>query len=397
MTAHAAGPGPVVLLLAQHYLPSERAGGGLRTIVNMVERLGNRFEFRVVTTDRDLGEPEPFDSISIGRWNQVGRAQVLYAPLWRLGLRRLRRLLREVDPDVVYMNSVFSPLAVRYLLLRRVGLGGRAAAIIAPEGELAPDPLRKSPVKKRVFRLFARATGLHRGIEWKAAAAQEAEAVRRLIPGSRRITVVPNMPPLPEHLLYRGAAVEKRSGELRVVFLARVVPIKNLKFALELLGDLEGSVCFDIYGPMEDEAYWRECERVVAALPANVRIRYQGVLPASRVTETLARYHFMLLPTLGENFGHVIIEALGAHTRDHKRPNSVAGTEAGPAGLDLPLENPEAWQAVLKACVALGQEEYAALSRSAQRYAGSWLRQPALEADAAALLTHAAERAPGSA
>ena len=42
---------PKILVLSDYYLPGYKSGGGMRTIVNMVERLRDRFDFYIITRD----------------------------------------------------------------------------------------------------------------------------------------------------------------------------------------------------------------------------------------------------------------------------------------------------------------------------------------------------------
>ena len=41
-----------ILILVGNYLPGYKSGGALRSIVNMIERLGSEFEFKIITSDR---------------------------------------------------------------------------------------------------------------------------------------------------------------------------------------------------------------------------------------------------------------------------------------------------------------------------------------------------------
>ena len=44
----------------------------------------------------------------------------------------------------------------------------------------------------------------------------------------------------------------------------------------------------------------------------NIRVEFKGPIPYTQVFGTLQQYHLFVLPTLGENYGHVIYEALSA-------------------------------------------------------------------------------------
>ena len=67
---------------------------------------------------------------------------------------------------------------------------------------------------------------------------------------------------------------------------------------------------FDIYGSNDHPDYMERCEKIVATLPSNIKVRFMGAITFNRVFETLRLYHVFVLPTLGENYGHAIFESL---------------------------------------------------------------------------------------
>src|SRR5690349_17506499 len=62
------GPRPVVLVPCDYYLPGYKAGGPIRTVSALVERLSDEFQFAVVTRDRDLDESAPLSGIEPNVW-----------------------------------------------------------------------------------------------------------------------------------------------------------------------------------------------------------------------------------------------------------------------------------------------------------------------------------------
>src|SRR5690606_38672677 len=108
----------------------------------------------------------------------------------------------------------------------------------------------------------------------------------------------------------------KQVGRLNLVFLARIAKIKNLLFVLELLNNIELSneeIILDIYGPLEDYEYWNECHKIIDRINLNVPgvgVFYKGPLNYEKVVEVIPFYDFFILPTLGENYGQSIADAL---------------------------------------------------------------------------------------
>ena len=88
---------PQIVVLLAWYLPGYKAGGPLRTIENLVKTLGQEFDFKIVTLDRDLGEASAYPGIVKNKWVRVGDANVLYLQPGLRGLLNMWVLLRSVD------------------------------------------------------------------------------------------------------------------------------------------------------------------------------------------------------------------------------------------------------------------------------------------------------------
>jgi glycosyltransferase involved in cell wall biosynthesis len=363
---------PVILVVMDYYLPAYKAGGPVRSISNMVELLAGEFDFFIVARDRDCDDSEPFPGIDTDRWLERDGCRVRYVR----GPGSLRNALKNLDPDLIYLNSFFSTFAIATLALRRLGLIRRAPVLLAPRGELSPRALGLKKTKKRCFLAAARLAGLHRGVVWQASSAMEREEIARYSAG--RVGVTPNIPArveVDEADLRRKPS--KRAGSARFVFLSRLARKKNLAFALRLLKEVEGRVVFDVYGTPEDRDYVERCAGLMDELPDDVAARFLGPVPPDRVHETLLGYHFFLFPTLNENFGHVILEALLAGlpviTSDQTYWRNL---EHSAAGWDIDLDDRDEFLRRLRQCIALDGPEYERMSRSAQALATAYLKDP---------------------
>jgi glycosyltransferase involved in cell wall biosynthesis len=383
---------PVVLACVDWYLPGYRAGGPLRTLANTVERLGDDFRFRVLTRDRDLGDAAPYPGVPADAPVRVGKAEVRYLPPEQLSLAGLARAIRTASPRVLYLNSLFSPaFTLRPLLLRRLGVPGRSPVVVAPRGELSPGALALKGGKKTAFLRLARAAGLYRGVLWQASSAEEAAEIRRWFGAGADVFVAPDLPAPPPPFPPRP---RKRPGELRVAFLSRISRKKNLDGALRLLEGLEGEVRLDVYGPPEDAAYLAECRALAARLPPSVRVEFHGPVPPEQVPARLAAAHVFLLPTRGENFGHVVLEALlaGCVPVISDRTPWRGLAEQG-AGWDLSLEDGEGFRRALQRCIFMSEAELGGHARAARAVGEAYARGDALVEMSRTLFAAAACRA----
>jgi glycosyltransferase involved in cell wall biosynthesis len=180
--------------------------------------------------------------------------------------------------------------------------------------------------------------------------------------------VAPNIPLVD----VRVARADARScdGPLRIVFLARIVPMKNLEGALRAFARVREPATLDIFGPIEDESYWKRCQALVDSLPAHLRASHHGVVNPEDVEGVLAGYDLYLLPSLGENFGVSIFEALAAGVpvlisdRTPWRDLETAG-----AGWDVPLNDELEFARRIDGVAAMDARGRMALSEGATRLA----------------------------
>lgn len=383
---------PVILIICNYYLPGYKAGGGLRTLVNTVERFHDRFDFSVITRDHD-GDKISYPAVKIDDWNDVEGAKVFYLPQNKVKLSKLRELVSELQPDAIYLNSVFSTLTIFLLTLRKLKLIAETKVILAPEGELSDGALQLKAAKKKLFIKFAKNTGLYRNIIWKTTADLEEKEARRFEDRGGEFFVAPNIPSRQFLKDYRQEEKpEKVAGRARMIFLSRVMQKKNIKWLVENLNNIEGNLEIDIIGPIEDESYWQETEAAIKNLPENIKVEYKGLLEYEKVPEKLFEYHFFILPTLGENFGHVFIEALAAGCPliiSDRTP--WLDLQAKEVGWDIALEKPEGWQEIINYCINVGNVNYSNLSKSSRNFALDWLSKSEVEENTLRVLEFAVE------
>jgi glycosyltransferase involved in cell wall biosynthesis len=316
----------------------------------------------------------------INDWNEFGKVKTFYISV--ISPCKLRRLIKFVLPSSIYSNSFFSTFTVNLVLLRKFGLiSDRIPLIIAPEGELSEGALSLKRRKKALYLQFAQVLKLYKGVIWKAASEMEKVQIERFAGGSGSIFVAPNMPPkdiFPEFDIKLKPT--KKKGEVRLAFLSRIHPTKNLKFLLKLLKKSEGVIILDVYGPREDKTYFEECLKIVENLSRNAKVGFKGEVNNKDVTMTLLNYHFFVLPTLGESFGHVIVEALAAGC-----PLIISDTtpwqrlEEKGIGWDIPLDDVGRWREILNLCLNMDDVTYRKMSLNARRFIEAWLRNNEIE------------------
>ena len=381
-----------ILTVTDGYPPGFKGGGPIHSVSNLVTALnGKEFEFCVLTRDRDHTDKVPYREVTTDAWVRVGNADVLYTA--DLSLANLRRRVAEAMPDVIYLNSFFSRLTISILLLRRLRLVPSAAVVLAPRGEFSAGALGLQKTKKVVFMAMASRLGLYRNILWQASAKKEKDEIERIfstfplaiegrLGAASRIHEASDIPSDVPIAMPRREAVGKDPGQVSFVFVSRVSPKKNVATAIEMVSSLKGDVVFDIYGPVDDPKYWEECWKLTERTPENVKIRYLGALPHNEARKKFSQYHFFLFPTLGENFGHVIVESLSVGCPvivSNQTPWS--DLQKKNIGWDLPLYDRPLWHSVLQHCTDMDAETYVKMSNAAIEYMRDWLHSPKIRQD----------------
>lgn len=372
-----------VLTFVPNYLPGYKAGGILRTIANTVDWLADDVDFWIVTQDRDLNECNAYPGIKSEQWQLVGGAMVYYRPPRFCTLKHLATLISSTPHDVLYLNSFFDMVfTLKILVARKLGLIPVKPIILAPRGELVEGCLRIKSRRKRIFIHAAKMIGLYEQVSWHASSEYEARDFAGLMNvGPERIHVALDLPPRADFKIAAdagGRSVPEAQG-LRIIFLSRLTREKNLDYALGVLARIRSEVIFDIVGPQEDPVYWDECSDLIRKLPPHVRVNYLGVIRPEQVPDLFRKHDLFFFPTTGENYGHVIAEALAAGT-----PVLISNTtpwrdlEADGLGWVRALDAPDAFARIIEELASLTPAERAKgrimiLDRIMQR-----LRDPAV-------------------
>ena len=354
-----------VILFVKNYLPGYKSGGPLRTIINMIESMSNEIEFLVVTSDRDLGDREPYRNVRIDQWNTVGKVQVFYASRANQSRTRLAKIVNETPHHLLYFNSLYDPIfTIPLLIARRLGALGVAPILIAPRGECLPSASKLKAWKKIPYLWMSKIFGLYTGVCWHASTDLESASIAATLgmksaESRKRIFTALNLCCVSQLKAPESVPARSNGQPLRICFLSRICKMKNLDFALDVIARCRVPVQFNIYGPLEDEEYWEMCKRKIAKIPVPIEVNRMGSVLPEDVTEVFQRHDLFLLPSRGENFGHVIAEALLAGT-----PVLISDMtpwhhlERDGVGWDLPLGDTGAFVTAIEEASKIGELQY---------------------------------------
>lgn len=366
-----------ILLLTDWFPPAYKAGGPIRSTVNFAHAMSPNYAISILSTNQDFGG----DVIDVApnKWIAFSEGiQVKYLSAETIKRKTINQEIKALKPDFIYLNSLYSiyfsmiPLLLNYQ--KRVG----AKIVLAPRGMLQAGALQYKSIKKRGFLWLLKQINFYRGIYFHATDEQEKkDIINHLNISPTYIKVIPNFPlAVPKELPSR----KKEAGDLRLVFVSRVSPKKNLAFLLERLLELStnGSITLNVFGPQEED-YWTVCENIIKRLPGNMDVNYKGSIVHDQILEVLQDHHFFLLPTHGENFGHAIFEAFAAGL-----PVIISdqtpwkNLQAKDIGWDIPLSEPAQFAKAIETAINMDQTTYDQMSKAARQFATDFTEKSGL-------------------
>lgn len=293
-----------VLILMGRYLPGYKDGGPVRTIKNLTDIFGEEYDIRIMCKDRDHGDLQQYPNISVDTYNKVGNANVYYVKNEKFKFKSMLNEIKKVD--IVYCCGPYNDYAIKAMVLKKLGFF-KMPLVIASMGSFSKGALSIKSKKKMIFLNIMKKLGFFKKIVWSVTSVVEKKELKEVIGENVKCIIAEDLPRV-EKVNHRH---RKEINTLKVIFISRISKMKNLEATIDIISKINDySIIFDIYGNIEDKEYWRLCKKKLEKLPMNIKWKYQGECDSNNVVETLANYDVFLFPTLGENFGHVISEAL---------------------------------------------------------------------------------------
>jgi len=297
-----------ILCFFDYFYPAYKSGGPARSSLGLVENLSSLYNFMVITRDRDKEDIHSFANAEINNWfDFLPGVQVFYlAPGgW---LQKMINAVQKSDVDLYYFNSFYSPkFTIVPLFLIRFGVLPEKMVIIAPRGEFSPNARKISSLKKKVYRSFFKL--LFRDVKFHATALHEIEHIKSLFSWAQ-VSYAPNLRSVRELKQVSYCPTSKVPGKLKLLFLSRISPMKNLDYGLRILAQCQREIEFSIFGPIDDPDYWSKCQKQMENLPGNIIAEYKGPVLQQNVLTTIQKHDLLFLPTRGENYGHIVLESL---------------------------------------------------------------------------------------
>jgi len=354
-----------LMIFTDWYLPGTKAGGPIKSVSNLVELLCCNYDIYIVTSNRDLNEPNPYPNIESDRWIKYEGYQIFYATPSIYNYIIFKNHILFIKPDYLYLNSMFSIQYAIFPLLVRKFNELQSKYVIAPRGMLRGSALAQKRIKKLVFINIQSIIRLFKDVTFHATDNQESIDIQKYFKSNVLVKTIENIAVLNEGFSKKV----KEKHKVTLVFTGRVHPIKGLDFLLSCLKTISGKVNLLIIGPIENISYFDECIKIKESLPDNINISFTGHKSYDEIKTEYNKSHFFILPTQGENFGHAIFEALACGLpvliSDQTPWKNLSLNHAG---WDFSLSNKKDFIETIQNMVNMDNDEYQKWSNGAFNY-----------------------------
>lgn len=284
------------------YLPATRYGGPIHSVHGLCKalvRLGH--EVHVYTSSLDgagrseVPENVPVDMDGVQVWYFRCR---LVALCWLPEMSRaLSRSIKGFD--AVHVHSVFLwPMAKACSVARKFAI----PYVISPRGMLVPELMaHRSALAKRIWIQLVERRNLRGACAIHVTSVQEGSDLERCGLSLAPLVNIPNGTEVP-------VATERNPPAGELLFLGRLSWKKNLTALIEAVARLPEAT-LTLAGP-DDEGIAHTLLERARELGCDGRVRWVGEVGERGKTELFAQSACLVLPSLNENFGNVVVEAL---------------------------------------------------------------------------------------
>lgn len=350
-----------ILITYQYFLPAYKAGGPIQSVNNIATFLSavNETETYILCSDRDL-DNTVLDVVT-DKWVDFRKGVKVYYNSLSTKRADVLNIISGIKPDVIFINGLYSlPYTVYPLLYKK-----KCRKILSARGMLHPGALSQKSTKKKLFLAAFKMLGLHRQCEYHATTDDEVTYIKQVFGVDKKVWMVSNLP----NVLDYQESLTKTTGSVKLVSVSLISPMKNILLVLQALKKAKANIVYHIYGPVKDQQYWDECLKYIQQMPANITVEYKGEVLPHLVEGVIKHYHYFILPSKSENFGHAIYEALSAGKpviTSHNTPWN--GLNNANAGYNVDPENTTIFASLLDEIAAVSDVEYKKSTIAAKEY-----------------------------
>lgn len=281
-----------------HYIPSiDRTSGGVGSYMALLAKeLGRLVELHVVT--HRTANMLPMEN-----------AEVHYIATWKRTIKMRRewlRLLEDVRPDVVHVNTCWLPSCA---MVQRWAQNKGYKVVLSPHGMLEPWILHRHYFVKKLPAILLYQKAVVKRADIIHATAESERDNLLALGWNKRIAIVANGVDVGSIKMKQSW---RRTG--KILFLSRVHPKKGIEFLIESAAAQKEENFVVLIAGEGEPSYIETLKERARRLGISDKIIFLGGIYGDEKWRLYREADLFVLPTHSENFGIVIAEALASGT-----------------------------------------------------------------------------------
>ena len=209
--------------------------------------------------------------------------------------------------DIIHIHGAWS---IQFILFLPLLYWFRTKIFYQPHGLLDPVRCKKSWLKKKIAWHIYQKFFMMYSCQVIACSLKEKLELELFYSFGKKISIVPNGI---DNIFFKTAPNFINRQKNRLLFLSQIIPIKNIEAIIKAISILKHANQFnlylDIYG-YGSQQYINELTCLSTDLNVSDYIKFKGSVDRDSRVDLYDKYSYFILPSLSENFGIVVLEAL---------------------------------------------------------------------------------------
>ncbi len=280
------------LLIFSEFFLSQKGGGTQKSIINILNSNKIATNYLLITGSKDL------DGLIIKSNSEYNIKRISnFKDNWQC-------IIEIFNSKKLYFNSFFSYKNTIFFLI--ISLIFRKEIILAPRGELFENNLN---LKKKIYIFIF--SFIKKNIIFHCTSLAEKYSIKKILRvKENNLVLIRNI------IGNKQITINKTLKIRKFIYLSRIDKKKNLLGLCKTLSKFEmennnEKIYIDIYGHIHDKDYFLKCYKYFEILKhKRIFLKYKKHVNPNNVNKILSNYFVLIHPSLNENFGHIIIEAL---------------------------------------------------------------------------------------
>jgi len=292
-----------IIIFIPYFLPDDSYGGPIVSINSLITKIKYRKRIFIYTTSLLFNDQKIISTNKIPNKFifKITRSKSHFKNFLNTFL-----ILLKSKKRTIYINSFFyTPNSIPFFLLSHFLIRNNNKLIISPRGELEKSKIesKKKILKNILIFLFKKISSPK--IIFLSSSESEMLNNINYFKKNKQISI-PNLPRFNKFLVRK----KLKSKRLKIIFFSRISEEKGLHFFLKGLEEYNIKIPIDltILGSSHKKNYFKTIKNLCYELSKKDYII--KILGHKSITQNfLSKHDVMILPSMGENYSHTIVEA----------------------------------------------------------------------------------------